>query len=131
MNDPKKYLLTKLLTTDEVVQLRDRSLDSMLAGARVRRRRRQLAPLCLGFLLVGFLLGVRMLTHDHDTKTTIPSVASVPSELAPARPEEAAPQVKFITTEELLALFPDRPLALVGPPGRQRLIFFDEPLDDL
>jgi hypothetical protein len=82
---------------------------------------------------VGFLLGVRMLTHDPDTKTTttLPAVASVPSELAPASPEEAAPQVKFITTEELLALFPDRPLALVGPPGRQRLIFFDEPLDGL
>jgi hypothetical protein len=34
--------------------------------------------------------------------------------------------VKFINDEELLALFPGRPLALVGKPGEQQLVFLDQ-----
>ena len=34
-------------------------------------------------------------------------------------------KVKIITDEELFALFPNRAMALIGPPGRQQLIFLD------
>jgi hypothetical protein len=34
--------------------------------------------------------------------------------------------VKLITDDELLALFPDRPVALIGKPGQQQLVFLDE-----
>jgi len=34
--------------------------------------------------------------------------------------------VKYITTQELFALFPGRPIALIGKPGRQQVIFLDE-----
>jgi hypothetical protein len=36
--------------------------------------------------------------------------------------------VEFISDAELLALFPGRPLALIGPAGRQELVFPDQTL---
>jgi hypothetical protein len=38
-----------------------------------------------------------------------------------------AATVKRISDEELLALFPGRSLALIGPPGHQELVFLDAP----
>ncbi len=35
--------------------------------------------------------------------------------------------LEIITDEELFSLFPNRPLALVGKPGHQQLIFLDQP----
>jgi hypothetical protein len=35
--------------------------------------------------------------------------------------------VKLINDDELLALFPDRPVALIGKPGQQQLVFLDKP----
>jgi hypothetical protein len=37
------------------------------------------------------------------------------------------PPLKFITDEQLLALFPGRPLALIGKPGQQQLLFLGQP----
>ncbi|HHY86181.1 MAG TPA: hypothetical protein GYA07_11730 [Verrucomicrobia bacterium] len=33
--------------------------------------------------------------------------------------------MQFINDDELLALFPNRPVALIGEPGKQRLVFLD------
>jgi len=38
---------------------------------------------------------------------------------------EKEPRVKFISADELLALFPNRPVALIGKPGSQQLVFLD------
>jgi hypothetical protein len=38
----------------------------------------------------------------------------------------AESKVEYITTEQLFALFPNRPMALVGKPGHQQLIFLDD-----
>lgn len=46
--------------------------------------------------------------------------ATVPTPPADGR------DAKFITDEELFALFPNRPLALVGKPGQQQLVFLDQ-----
>ena len=39
----------------------------------------------------------------------------------------ASQPVKIISDEELFALFPNRPLALVGKPGHQQLVFLGHP----
>jgi hypothetical protein len=44
-----------------------------------------------------------------------------------AAPDQPRPStVEFISDEELLSLFPNQPLALVGPEGRQQLVFLDQ-----
>jgi hypothetical protein len=53
-----------------------------------------------------------------------------PIQQAPARPamsvaSVAASKVEFINAEQLFALFPNRPMALVGKPGHQQVIFLD------
>jgi len=42
-----------------------------------------------------------------------------------AREALQLPAVQFINDDELLALFPNRPVALIGEPGKQRLVFLD------
>lgn len=39
--------------------------------------------------------------------------------------EIAEEKIRFINDEELFALFPDRPMALIGEPGQQQLVFLD------
>lgn len=36
--------------------------------------------------------------------------------------------VRLVSDEEMLALLKDRPIALIGQPGRQRLVLLDEPV---
>jgi hypothetical protein len=51
-----------------------------------------------------------------------------PSESDPAPPPLVeAGKVNYITEKELFALFPNRPVALIGEPGRQRFLILDEP----
>jgi hypothetical protein len=126
MNDP---LLRELLETDDLVRLRNQSLDCMLVAVRCRRRRRRIVPICLG-LLSALVLAAHLLTMVPDSP--VATADSAHPGHSPAQFEEApSGKVKFITTEELLALFPDRPIALVGPAGQQQLIFLDEPLQEL
>ncbi len=44
--------------------------------------------------------------------------------------EEVIPgtSIRVLNDEQLLALFKDRPVALVGQPGNQRLLLLDEPI---
>jgi hypothetical protein len=35
-------------------------------------------------------------------------------------------KVEYITADQLFALFPNRPMALIGKPGHQQLIFLDK-----
>ncbi len=34
--------------------------------------------------------------------------------------------IRLVSDEELLAMFPDRPVALVGPPENRQFVFLDE-----
>jgi hypothetical protein len=126
MNETDDRLLRELLQTDDLLALRQRSLGEMLGCARARRRRRLVSRACLMAALPALLLGAYLL---HRTR-------EAPSRLIAARPpldggQETAQRplykVSYLSTDELLALFPNRPLALIGPPGEQRLVFLDQP----
>jgi hypothetical protein len=43
-----------------------------------------------------------------------------------AAPGPREQKVKFINKEELFALFPHRPIAIIGKPGHQQVLFMDE-----
>jgi hypothetical protein len=127
MKENHEPLLRDLLETDDLVQVRNRSLKRMLVSARTRRRRRQLTWTCLGLLIPVIWGAIHLLTRSPLAPVSI--AGSVPPAPHAVISRDKAPaKVNFISTEELLALFPGRPLALVGPAGRQELVFLDEPL---
>lgn len=127
MKKPPEPLIRDLLETSDLAQLRSCSLERMLVTARSRRRRRQVACLCLGVALPALLVSWLLLPRWAPGPDRL-SASVEPAQPRPARPEPVPPQIQLISTEELLALFPDRPRALIGPPGSQRLVFLDEPL---
>ncbi len=118
-------LLNEILAGEEVTEFRRASLARAL-DALQRRKRRQRAWRA-GALALPVLLAT-VLWLSRSPKSAVAPVAGGPARpvgIAPA-PAEAA-SVKFITDDELFALFPDRPMALIGPPGHQQLVFLDKP----
>ncbi len=124
--DSHNPLLRELLDTEELAQLRDRSLDQMLAAAGARRKRRRTIYTCLLCLpLVLGLAGNLLWMHSPHTRS-LPAVSSAVPIQAVGAPGTRPATVKFITDEELFALFPRRPMALIGQPGSQWLVFLDQ-----
>ena len=116
-------LLNEILAGEEVTEFRRTSLARTLGAIQRRKRRRRLlgaSALVLPLLLASVLWLNR---SAKSPGTPAPVVQAPPAGKAPAE----ARSVKFITDEELFALFPDRPMALIGPPGRQQLVFLDKP----
>ncbi len=111
----QERLLNEVLSGEELREFRQASLEHALASLhRLRRQRRAWRACAWGSLPV--LLIAALLVNRPDAPVPLP---------AAARPE--APPVKFINDDELMALFPNRPVALIGAPGHQQLVFLDEP----
>lgn len=128
MNDSERDHLTReLLTGDEVSKFRQQSLQKALMALRQRRRRGQA-------LRVGAVIGLVSLlgwTLLRDWRAARDEVKDSPRATKnPAIAASAAEQrvgVTFISDEELFALFSDRPMALIGTPGHQQVVFFGRP----
>jgi hypothetical protein len=118
MNTPEKNeLLNEVLGGDELNAFRDATLACGLDAMRRRtRRRRQFqAAAIMAPLLV-------LVLHSHFQRET-----PVVSRSVPAPPPLAQTgKVKYITEKELFALFPNRPIALIGEPGHQQFLLLDE-----
>ena len=123
MNE-QDQLLREILTGDELTSFRRASLEIGLARMRQQRARRRAARACaLGSLplllaLVLFVLRTPESRHWPKIKSTLPSETR-------ASTHGERVKMKFITDEELFALFPDRPVVLIGKPGQQELVFLD------
>jgi hypothetical protein len=119
-------LLNEIVTGEELADFREASLQQALAAIRQQRRRQ------LSFRL-GALAGVPVvvalaIVFSRSPKPPPRQVAAPnasPVAISSVQPRTAP--VKLINDAELLALFPDRPVALIGKPGQQRLVFLDEP----
>jgi hypothetical protein len=126
-NDP---LLDAILTADEPTEFRAQSLARLLATARQTRARRRTARLTMCCLLpamgLGWLIFAQKPMAPARSEASLSSSAAAMAE-APGNPANQPPLhgVKIVTDEELLALFANHPVALTGPPGRQRLILLD------
>lgn len=125
-SDKPNCLLKEILAGDELADFRQASLEQGLSAIRRQQRRRRhilrLSALLLLPLLFTFAILSRrapeVSSHHLSSSNTIG--ATIPALPADGR------DAKFITDEELFALFPNRPLALVGKPGRQQLVFLDQ-----
>ncbi|HUR60515.1 MAG TPA: hypothetical protein VM029_22535 [Opitutaceae bacterium] len=105
-------LLREVLADEALEQRRAASLEGMLGAVRLRKRRRALATSVLATLTVALtiaLVAQRRLDAPRD-RTIAPS---------------PRPAVARISDDQLLALFADRSVALIGQPGQQQLVFLD------
>jgi hypothetical protein len=123
----REKLLKEILSSEDVSDFRQNSLARGLAGLRRERRRRQLvrfssAAAVLICLVVGILLkSANPVRNEH---------ASVQRSAQPAPASLADSHVDFISDDQLLAFFTNQPVALVGKPGDQHLVFLGESEND-
>ena len=123
-------LLKEILPPEDISEFRNSSLEFALHGLRHERRRRRLvrvssAAVVLLCLCVGILLKTSKPAHIEQAST---QPIAQPS---PANP--ASSHVDFINDDQLLAIIgsiTNRPVALVGKPGDQRLVFLSETESD-
>jgi hypothetical protein len=133
--DQKHPLLNELLSDDQLDDLRGATLEQGLRLVRRRRRLRRVARTSgwIG-ILVALAIAIPTLfwsqpASDHATQTTdSEGVILAHAAVEPPVESDADTGVRFLTDEQLLALFPGRPVALIGPAGDQQLVFLDEPI---
>jgi hypothetical protein len=110
-------LLDAMLAGDELDAFRRASLEESLAlvrGRNVRLQRIRRAAIAAVLFLAFAILLKDLVPGKHTGSTRVVK--------RPVSKEE----VEIISDEQLFALFPNRPLALVGKPGQQQLVFLDE-----
>ena len=120
------HLLKEILAGDELTNFRQASLEQGLNFMRQQERRRRVARVC-ALVTFPLLFAVAILSRRAPETSKRLIVSAIPPPTAIPRPETGSEDTKFITDEELFALFPNRPLALVGKPGQQQLVFLDQP----
>ena len=113
-------LLRDLLADEALDELRTTALDQMLVTARRRRQRRALLSTAAA---LGVIVAAAFLASRRMSSTIQPRPAAVAAPAAAL----SSPRVATISDEQLLAIFADRAVALVGRPGEQTLLFLDTP----
>jgi hypothetical protein len=116
----KEKLLQEVFEAGDAADFRRQAIAQGVSRLRARRLRKRLAGagviLCAGATMLFFM-------SPHQTATSPePRSAAV----SPAPTSQKPPAVQYVDDEQLLALFPHRPVALVGAPPNQRLIFLDK-----
>lgn len=120
-------LLNEIVTGEELADFREASLEHALSAIRQQRRRQR--SLRLGALAAVPVVVALGIVFSRSPKPSLREIAaSNASPIAASSDQPRSAPVKFINDDELLALFPDRPVALIGKPGRQQLVFLDKPV---
>jgi hypothetical protein len=120
MTDHDKHkLLEEILGDEELDQLRQGSLLRGLQEMRRRRQRVMISRVSMMALPVLLLVVVAFYPRVQPTHPALKPMAM-------AQTAEAASKVEYISKDQLFALFPNRPMALVGKPGHQQVIFLDD-----
>jgi peptidoglycan/LPS O-acetylase OafA/YrhL len=118
----QEKLLKEILPPDDLADFRQASLAFGLAGLhREQRRRHVVRFIAAGTVLICLSLGLVMKSR----KTGGNQTAQIHPALATASAIVAS-HVDFINDDQLLALFTNQPVALIGKPGEQRLVFLGE-----
>lgn len=126
-NSEEHPLLNELLTGQEVAEFRGASLrEALTVLHRTRRRRKVLRRAALAALPV-LLVVVAVISKSMNSSSPDLAVVNPPA-IASAAEQARPSSIQFISDEELLALFPNQPLALVGPEGQQELVFLNQAL---
>lgn len=123
----QEKLLKEILPPEGAADFRNTSLAHGLAGLRRERRRRQVGRFsAVLVVLLGLFLGVifksrNQFHNDHVVTQAAPQ---------PAPFDLAAGHVEIINDDQLLAIFTNQPVALIGKPGEQRLVFLGKSKND-
>lgn len=117
----QEKLLKEILPREDVADFREASLERGLVCLRRQRQRRYmtraiLVAVAVCGLWLGLVLKPRSTEHVSNTPPP-PRTATAPANSS---------HVTFISDEELLAMFPKQPVALIGKPGQQRLVFLNK-----
>lgn len=119
-------LLKEILAGEELADFRQASLEHGLASLRRQRQRQRAAQVCvLAVLALGCGAAI-VFSRSRDLGTRQLAWSNATPAMS-ASLRVRTPEVRYISDDELLALFPDRVVALIGKPGQQRLVFLDEP----
>ncbi len=122
----QEKLLKGILPPDDAAEFRQASLECGLAGLRRERRRHHLVKLSVAAaIFIGLSLGVVLNfrnAHPNQNAQIQPAVAATSPALAA--------HVDFINDEQLLALVTNKPVALIGKPGDQHLVYLGKSEDD-
>lgn len=116
----KENLLADILSEETSPDFRAASLERTLAVVRQRRSRqraiRMAGAACIvcAFLALSFWKSPRT-PEQKNIASVQPSVPTVPGT-----------NIRIINDDELLSMFPDRPVALIGPPEDRQFVFLDE-----
>jgi hypothetical protein len=112
MKPEKQYLIRDLLDEDSNREA------TLLAGTRILRCRRQWRAVRQGGAVLVMVAIVAVLALRKETPRPVSVARAIP---VPVVPET---KVSALTDDELLALFPNTPVALASlPDGKKRLIF--------
>lgn len=126
MPDELDRLLDDVMAPEAADGFREATLQTTLAALQHRKRRRSLARKTALLALPVVLAGSLWLLQPAQQRAE-PQLASVALQSTVPAPAQFIPgtDIRLISDEELFALFPDRPLALIGPKGHQQLVFLD------
>ena len=124
----KDQLLKELLTGEEISDFRRASLEQGIALIRLQRKRRQIAQRA-AMVCVGLVLSSLFINQIAKSSRSRPATSQA-RQSAPPVPLAADLEIKWINDDELFALFADRPMALIGKPGEQQLVFLDSQSSD-
>lgn len=128
-------LLQEIFADDALAALREESLAAGLAAQRDKRRARALRTTALAVVPLAILTAALLLRTKPEIPAPAPRIvaaATVPTrepaiKIYPVVSAKDLPPVATISDEELLALFKDRDVALIGSAGHQKLVVFDQP----
>jgi len=124
--------LKEIFADDELDSLREDSLAQGLSALRARRRVRAIRSAALMAIPL-LALAAALLWHSPKNATvaqppaTVASSTPAPIKFYPATNPSDAPPIATISDEDLLAMFKDRSVGLLGSAGQEKLVFFDKP----
>ena len=121
-NDEREELLADVLANE--AELRNATLEAGLQEVgRVCRRRRAMRAVTIGAMPVvisAAIICVREMLSNGEKPGDLSLHIARADELIPGTP------IRVVNDEQLLELFQGQAVALVGQPGHQQLLLFDE-----
>jgi hypothetical protein len=120
--DLHEEMVREIISGEDLAEFRQASLAKGLGALRRRRRIRTVRRVG-GW--VATVCGLGLAGHFLLFPEAIPRRSTTIAGKATAQAASAPSAVKIISDEELLAFFPGRAVALIGPRGRQQFVFLD------